>query len=307
MASSRSASSVPSRSSSSEVRPGRRRSATAREDGVPAHAPGTVRNVHATLRTAFGYGVRMGMARTNPALNVDLPRARRQEMVFLTRDEVVALAEAVHPHFRVLVYTAAWTGLRAGELGGLQVCDLNLLRGALTVARSLEEVAGHDGPLGRGLALVPTKTYAVRSIALPAPLVTMLREHLATLPNPNDPTAPVFTNRRGGLLRHGAFYNRYFRRAVLGNAKKDIPPALPAAKRGCRFHDLRHTCAALSIATGAHPKMIQTRLGHSSITVTLDRYGHLFDSLEETLAERLGALWEAPAEETASNVIELAR
>lgn len=57
-----------------------------------------------------------------------------------------------------------------------------------------------------------------------------------------------------------------------------------------RFHDLRHTCAALCIALGAHPKAIQERLGHSSITVTLDRYGHLFPKLDEALTDRLDAM-----------------
>lgn len=58
-----------------------------------------------------------------------------------------------------------------------------------------------------------------------------------------------------------------------------------------RFHDLRHTCAALCIALGAHPKAIQERLGHSSITVTLDRYGHLFPKLDELLTGRLDDLY----------------
>ena len=54
-----------------------------------------------------------------------------------------------------------------------------------------------------------------------------------------------------------------------------------------RFHDLRHTCAALLIAQGAHPKEIQERLGHSTITLTFDRYGHLFPSLDERLRDGL--------------------
>jgi integrase len=54
-------------------------------------------------------------------------------------------------------------------------------------------------------------------------------------------------------------------------------------------HDLRHTCASLLVAAGAHPKLIQARLGHSSITTTLDRYGHLFPSVEEALADALDA------------------
>jgi len=57
----------------------------------------------------------------------------------------------------------------------------------------------------------------------------------------------------------------------------------------CRFHDLRHSSVALAIAEGAHPKAIQTRMGHSSIRVTLDRYGHLFPELDEGLAASFGA------------------
>ena len=68
----------------------------------------------------------------------------------------------------------------------------------------------------------------------------------------------------------------------------------PAAKRadlaGVTPHDLRHTCVALLVQLGAHPKAIQEWLGHSSITMTLDQYGHLFPSIEEALAGRLDEL-----------------
>ncbi len=64
--------------------------------------------------------------------------------------------------------------------------------------------------------------------------------------------------------------------------------ALQAVGAACRFHDLRHTSVALAIAEGAHPKAIQTRMGHSSINVTLDRYGHLFPELDEAIAMSFG-------------------
>ena len=54
-----------------------------------------------------------------------------------------------------------------------------------------------------------------------------------------------------------------------------------------RFHDLRHTCASILIAQGAHPKEIQARLAHASIMTTMDRYGHLFPSLGAQLDENL--------------------
>jgi len=76
------------------------------------------------------------MVKVNPCTDIDLPRARREEMLFLTADEVRAAAEKIEPHFRVLIYTAAYTGLRAGELAGLQRRDVDLLRGVVHVRRA---------------------------------------------------------------------------------------------------------------------------------------------------------------------------
>lgn len=72
-------------------------------------------------------------------------------------------------------------------------------------------------------------------------------------------------------------------------------------KAGLRFHDLRHTAASLAIAAGAHPKQIQEMLGQSSITITLDRYGHLSATAHEALAAKLDEMFSAEPE-TASVV-----
>jgi integrase len=89
----------------------------------------------------------------------------------------------------------------------------------------------------------------------------------------------VFTASEGGPLRHANFYKRIWRPARQAACVPD----------GLRIHDLRHTCAALLIAQGASPKAIQAHLGHSSIQVTFDRYGHLFPEDLEDLAARLDA------------------
>lgn len=267
--------------------------------GKRLHAPGTVRNVYAVLRTAMAKGVRMGLVRANPCTDIDLPRTQREEMLFLTADEVAKVAEAIDPQYRVLIYTAAYTGMRAGELGGLQRRDVDLLRSVVHVRRALKDINGR-------LELGPTKTHAQRTIALPAFLRSMLADHLASSTSGGvGPEAPVFTMKGGGPLRHGLVYGRYFKRAVAGYERRGVkvPGALPASKHGLRFHDLRHTCAALSIASGAHPKLISARLGHSTIGITLDRYGHLFPSVEEALAKALDAAFTAQAEP--SNVTEL--
>jgi integrase len=97
--------------------------------------------------------------------------------------------------------------------------------------------------------------------------------------SPPDRDAFVFTAPKGGPLRHHNFYCRQFCPALV---RAGLPEQI-------RFHDLRHTCASLLIAQGAHPKAIQAHLGHSSIQVTMDRYGHLFPDALEHLADRLDA------------------
>jgi integrase len=95
----------------------------------------------------------------------------------------------------------------------------------------------------------------------------------------SEPDAFVFTAPDGGPLRHGNFMARHFRPAVTAAG---LPESL-------RFHDLRHTCAALLINADppAHPLAVMRRLGHSSITITLDRYGHLFPEVEQSVTESL--------------------
>src|SRR3954465_11882553 len=91
-----------------------------------------------------------------------------------------------------------------------------------------------------------------------------------------------------------------------------LPAVAQAGLEGRRFHGLRHTAGALGIAQGAHPKAIQERMGHSSIQVTLDRYGHLFPGLDERIAEGLDAIYRenlaaSPRPERGMEVVDLAR
>ncbi len=85
----------------------------------------------------------------------------------------------------------------------------------------------------------------------------------------------MFTSPEGGPLRKN-FMGRVFRPAIRR-----------AGLKGRRFHDLRHTAAAIAISIGAHPKVIQQRFGHASITTTLNTYGHLFPNIDVALAEDL--------------------
>lgn len=127
----------------------------------------------------------------------------------------------------------------------------------------------------------------------------MLTDHLKEFP-PVD--GLVFTSSQGGPLRRN-FYKRHYLPAL--RASVDAQLCL-CDRTSCsdrhtplyRFHDLRHTCAALLIAQGAHPKEIQERLGHSTIRITFDRYGHLFPSLDERLKDGLDAAFELASSAT---------
>jgi integrase len=123
----------------------------------------------------------------------------------------------------------------------------------------------------------PLKTRESRRVVtIPAFLADELGEHLGTLPVVGGSDL-VFPAAEGGPLRRTNFRRRFWAPAVMQSGLHPAPT----------FHHLRHTAAALAIAEGAHPKAIQARLGHASITTTLNLYGHLFPSLDVELAERL--------------------
>ncbi len=228
----------------------------------------TVKGAYQTLRNVLATAQGAGAIRVNACDGVKLPRPVKREMLFLSAEQVLDLSAAIVYPYGTLVTFAAYSGLRAGEIGGLRVGRLDLLRGTVDVAEALKDTAGR-------LHFGPTKNHERRTVRLPRFLCDLLGTHLAG--RPHKPSDLVFTSPQGGPLRHQAFYRRQFKPAVAATG-------LPA---GLRFHDLRHTCAALLIAQGAHPRAIMERLGHSSITVTIDTYGHLFPALDEALSDGL--------------------
>lgn len=240
--------------------------------------PTTVRRIHSVLRAVLKVAIERRYLIANPCDAVRLPRApavTSSERVVLSASEVAALAEAITPRYRLLIYTAAYTGLRAGELGALRRRDVDLLHGVLSVERALKDVSGH-------LIFGSTKTGKARRVGLPKFLIDMLSEHLEALSG--GPDALIFTGPDGGPLRHHNMYLRHFKPAVRN--------ALSPDKHALRFHDLRHTCASLLIAAEAHPKAIQEHLGHKDIQTTFNVYGHLLPSAQKALTAALDAAFD---------------
>jgi integrase len=203
----------------------------------------------------------------NPLDGLEIPTLKRSDQRFLSPAELERLALAAESPYKPLINVLGYLGTRWGETVALRRSRCDLLRSRIEISESLSEVNGR-------LSFGPTKTDRARSVAVPAFLRDQLAQHLTTVER--DPGALVFTAPRGGPLRYSGFYRRVW-----------LPAVERAGLSPLRIHHLRHTAASLLIAQGAGPKAVMEHLGHSSITVTMDRYGHLFPSEFEGLAERL--------------------
>jgi integrase len=146
-----------------------------------------------------------GLIHRSPCQGVDLPKlTTREEMRFLTGEQIQILAEALEDRYQALIFTAAYSGCRWGELAALMVDRLNVTNRTLDVFESLSE------PNGR-VVVGPTKTGTRRTVAIPGFLVTMLEEHIARYPNEQG---FIFTSAEGAPLRRN-FYHRHFKPAVV--------------------------------------------------------------------------------------------
>jgi integrase len=274
-------------------------------------APATVVKAYQLLGKTLGAAVDSGLIPRSPCRAVPLPRVQPEEMRFLAPADVGRLATAIDPRYRAFVLLGAYGGLRIGELAGLKRHRVDLLHGRVDIAEILVEVRGtiHTGP--------PKTRAGRRSVGLPPPLVQALEDHLSR----NTAGDLVFPAPGGGPLRSSLFRRRVWHPATL---RAGLPHAFDRAKEGeackcgliedtgnherpLRPHDLRHTAVALWIAAGANPKEVAARAGHTSVSFTLDRYGHLFPEADERLRDRLGQMFEEAEQIPGGTVLPLSR
>ena len=230
--------------------------------------------VHAVLHCSFINAVKLGLLLKNPCASVSKPRVPKKTMRVLSPDQVRTLINASRKgRLSSLYVLAVTTGLRQGELLGLQWTDINLEDGSLQVRHTLQEYGGE-------LNLAEPKTpSSCRRVDLPMFVVASLREHRKEMLAERHPGPWVFCDTDGGPLRKSNL------------TRRDFKPLLEAAGLPpIRFHDLRHTAATLLLAQGVHPKIVQERLGHSSIAITLDIYSHVLPSMQRDAAQRLDDL-----------------
>lgn len=230
-------------------------------DGLRKISPKTIRNVHAILHKVLDAAVAQRLIRVNPAVSPRLPKVRRQEMRFLTTPEIGRLLAATPEYWRPLVALLVATGLRYGEATALRVGRVDVLAGRLEVLETM-----HDGIGGVPLFTDPKSERSRRVVPFPRKLGHVLAPLLVG----KDREDLVFTDLDGV-------------RPVTRNFRQRVwPRILDKAGLGrVRLHDLRHTHAAHLISKGRPLTAISRRMGHASISVTSDVYGHLTDEVDE--------------------------
>jgi integrase len=215
------------------------------------------------------------MIQRNPCDAVDPPRVPKREIAPLDAAQVQKLIKAAKKDRLYALYVLAIaTGLRQGELFALRWCDVDLNRKVVSVRFTLVETGSE-----RFLA-EPKSAKSRRQVDLPQFAVDALVDHRKRMLAEGFAGSEwVFCDTCGGQLR---------RSNVIRNSFK---PILKRAKlRNLRFHDLRHTSATLLLSQGVHPKIVQERLGHSQISLTLDTYRHVLPTMQVEAAGKMDQL-----------------
>lgn len=224
-----------------------------------------VRQAHQLVGAVLKFAVKAKHLSVNPADGIELPTLPDTEQRYLNHDQLHRVAVA-SGRLRTLILVLGYCGLRFGEAAALQVEHVDTTARRINVRRSVTYVRK------RGLVEGPTKNHESRSVPIPASVARMLENDIAGL----DKNSLVFESHRGGWLTLGqARYQFTKAAAVVGDLD------------GVGLHDLRHTCASLSIQAGANIKVLQRLMGHKTATLTLDRYGHLFPDDLDAVAEAL--------------------
>ena len=240
----------------------------------------TVNYIHTTLHKALSQAVSDGLVQRNAA-QVKAPRPEKPEIKPLSHAQARKLIKTAHEtgdRYSALYVVALHTGLREGELLGLQWDDLDLeaTTPTLQVRRTLSETrTGHKFEL--------PKSGKGRSIKLSRKAAETLRSHRARQAKEKlrlgslwQDNRLVFPTTTGTTMSGTNLLGRHFKPLL----KKAGLPAI-------RLHDLRHTCATILLMAGKHPKYVQELLGHANISITLDNYSHVIEGMDGGLGDAM--------------------
>ncbi len=236
----------------------------------------TVRHHHTVLHKALQTAIEWGLVGRNAADAVSPPRAQCPEMQTWNEDEISQFLEAAKTTaYYALFYTALFTGMRRSELLALRWQDIDFLLGQIYVNRSMHVLKG-----SRVIFKSPKSAKGRRTVALPPSLFLVLDEYRKAreaesilLDKPISDSELVFSTLGKPFLPNTVTHAwiKLVRRTGL---------------KMIRLHDARHTHASIMLKQGIHPRIVQERLGHSTIAITLDTYSHVTPGLQDAAAKR---------------------
>jgi integrase len=237
--------------------------------------------VHAVLHKALGHALRLGLLPRNPAAAVSRPRFVRPEMHTWDETQVrTFLLACQDSRYAVLYQMAISTGLRQGELLGLKWSDLDWATRRLHIQRQLQRLPQ------KGLVFCEPKSKAGRRvIVLGKSTIDLLRRQMETQQIERQFAGDDW--QEFGLI----FASTIGTPTELRNLFREFKSiAAAAGLPEIRFHDLRHTAATLMLSQNIHPKVVQERLGHSDISLTLNTYSHVLPGMQEEAADKIDDL-----------------
>lgn len=251
-----------------------------RVDGKGGLSAKSVGYIHAVMNQALKQAVKEQLVYRNVCEAVNKPKQKRHEIKPLTIEQMNQFLSVAREDKLFPAFLLEWgTGLRRGELLGLKWRDIDLKKGVITVRRSLIRTR-------QGLIFSEPKTEkSRRTIPIPKEVVAELKAHKARqaqerllLGQAYQDNDLVFCSAEGRPLDPRSFTRKFER--LLEKA------GLPRVS----FHDMRHSHATMLLLLDEHPKVVQERLGHSTIAMTLDTYSHVVPGLQEKAAAKLSSV-----------------
>jgi integrase len=254
----------------------------------------TVRYTHAVISSALKQAVKWGILDRNAANFVDLPRLTKREMAAMSSEEAGRFLESADKdRWAVMWRLALFTGMRPEEYLGLQWKDIDFERAVVRVQRAL--IWRRRG--GGWRIEEPKTAKSRRSINIPLDLAKKLKEHKRHQAEERMKAGAkyqsldlVFATPKGGPLMSQNLFRRHFK-PILKEA--GLPQSLT-------MYTLRHSCATLLLEAEENPKVVSERLGHSTITLTLDTYSHVLPSMQREATRKLENLLSRKPQERAN-------
>lgn len=251
-------------------------------------APSTIHNIYKAFASIMNVAVEWNLIEESPCKNIKLPKLKYEEGKAYSEEQVKLLFERLNNRETaekwLLVELAVVSAARQGELVAIEEKHLNVENNTLLIEQALVNLTGD------GIIVKETKGKRKRVVTIPSnimnDLVTLAAVKKYQLEEAGDERVWeghtfLFSNDFGKPYRPDSI-SQWWDRFMKKN------PDLPRI----RFHDLRHTSATLLIHAGEHPKVIQSRLGHSNITTSMNTYGHLLQETDQRASSHFDKLFD---------------